>query len=117
VSKKKPPRAAKSVPAAEAAPAAQPANIELEARVTIVQAAVLHRTLSARLAQGGPIVVDGTRVQEIDTAILQLLTSLWRSSIERGVACTWQGASDTLRRSAALIGVDEILRFPVIELA
>jgi anti-anti-sigma regulatory factor len=117
VSKKKPPRAAKSVPAAESAPAAQPAIIELEARMTIVQAAVLHRTLSGRLAQAEPVIVDGSRVEEIDTAILQLLTSLWRSSIERGIACTWQGASETLRRSAALIGVDEILRFPVIEVA
>ena len=60
MSKKKPSRAAK------AASAKQPAPIELDERMTIVQAAELHRTLVARLAQGAAIVIDGTRV---DTSI------------------------------------------------
>jgi anti-anti-sigma regulatory factor len=91
----------------------QPPRIKLDARLSIVQAAGLHRTLAARLANGGPVVVDGTGVEEIDTAVLQLLTSLWRTSRERGVACTWHGASDVLRHTAALIGVAEMLHFPV----
>ncbi len=57
-------------------------------------------------------VVDGTRVEEIDTAILQLLASLWRTSLERGIACTWHGASEALRQTAALVGVAELLQFP-----
>jgi anti-anti-sigma regulatory factor len=89
-----------------------PPRIELDARLTIVQAAHLHRTLVARLASGGPVRVDGTRVEEIDTSILQLLTSLWRTSLERGISCTWYGVSDVLRQRAALIGVAEILHFP-----
>jgi anti-anti-sigma regulatory factor len=106
VSKKKLPRAAK------AKRAKQPARIELDLRTTIVQAVDLHRTLLARVAQGEGIVVDGTRVEEIDTAILQLLTSLWRTCLERGIACTWYGASDALRQAATLVGVAEVLRFP-----
>jgi anti-anti-sigma regulatory factor len=108
-------RAAKSPPADKSVPAAQPAIIELEARMTIVQAAALHRTLSERLAQAQAIVVDGSRVEEIDTAILQLLTSLWQNSIQRGIVCTWNGVSDAMRRTALLIGVDEMLRFPANE--
>ena len=88
------------------------ARIELEARITIVQAADIHRTLVQRLASGRPLVVDGTRVEEIDTAILQLLASLWLSSRERGIACTWHGASDALRRAARLIGLAELLQLP-----
>ena len=99
MSKKKPPRAAR------AARAKQPAPIELDARMTIVQAADLHRTLLARVALGNAVVVDGTRVEEIDTAILQILVSLWRTCLQRGIACTWLGASDTLRRSADLVGL------------
>lgn len=106
MSKKKPSRAAK------AASAKQPAPIELDERMTIVQAAELHRTLVARLAQGAAIVIDGTRVEEIDTAVLQLLASLWRTGAERGVACTWRGASDTLRQTADLIGMAEMLHLP-----
>ena len=80
--------------------------------MSIVQAAGLHGSLLARLAHGGPIEIDGTRVEEIDTAILQLLTSLWRTGQERGFNCSWTGASDALRRTAGLIGVAEMLRFP-----
>jgi anti-anti-sigma regulatory factor len=91
--------------------AAQPARIELDARVTIVQALDLHRTLLERLATGEPIVVDGTRVEEVDTAILQLLASLWRTTRDRGIACKWDGASDSLRRTADLVGLAETLQF------
>jgi anti-anti-sigma regulatory factor len=88
------------------------APIQLDARMTIVHAAELHRTLLARLAQGGAVVVDGSRVEEIDTSILQLLISLWRTGSERGVACAWGGVSNTLRQTAALLGVTEMLHFP-----
>lgn len=90
----------------------QPKPIELGSRLTIVEAPELHRALVARLAGGGAIVVDGTQVEEIDTAILQLLTSLWRTAPLRGTACTWHGASDVLRDTANLIGVAEALQFP-----
>jgi anti-anti-sigma regulatory factor len=101
-------------PAAVAQPAAAapPAHIELDARLTIVQAADLHRLLMARLAGGEPLVIDGTRVEEIDTAILQLLTSLWRTAQDRGIACTWHGASEPLRYTADLIGVAGVLSLP-----
>jgi len=89
-----------------------PPRIELDARLTIVQAADLHRTLVARVASGDPVAIDGSRVEEIDTSILQLLTSLWSTSLERGISCTWHGVSDVLRQRAALIGVAEMLHFP-----
>ena len=106
MSKKKPPRAVKIKRKA------QPAHVELDVRLTIAQAAELHCTLLARLAQGDAIVVDGTRVEEIDTAILQLLASLWRTCRERGIACTWLGASEALSQTASLIGVADMLQLP-----
>lgn len=93
----------------------QAGSVDLDARLNIAQAADLHRTLLARLAKGGPLVVDGARVEEIDTAMLQLLASLWRTSRERGIDCTWKGASGALRQTAALIGVAEVLNFPAGE--
>ena len=89
----------------------QPAPLQLDSRLTIAQAADLHRSLAARLADGGPVVLDGSRVEEIDTAMLQLLASLWRTAQERGIPCAWQAASDALRHAAALIGVAEALHF------
>ncbi len=111
MSKKKPTRAAR------ATRAKQPAPVELDVRMTIVQAADLHRTLLARLALGNAVVIDGTRVEEIDTAILQMLVSLWRTCLQRGIACTWLGASDALRRSADLVGLGDMLHFSVGEAA
>lgn len=113
-------RAPKTARAEEAAAIAAPASaatppvIELEARSTIVQAAALHQALSARLAQAETIVLDGSRVEEIDTAILQLLANLRRSCSERGIGCSWAGVSDTLRRNAALIGVGDMLGLQTI---
>ena len=103
--KKLPPRAGK------AARAKQPAPVELEVRMTIVQAAALHRTLLSRVALGKPVVLDGSRVEEIDTAILQMLVSLWRTCLQRGIACTWSGSSEALRRSAELVGLGGMLHF------
>ena len=86
--------------------------ILLGARLTIVQAAGLHSLLLARFAGGGDIVIDGTRVEEIDTAILQLLASLWRTTAERGIACAWAGVSAGLRRTANLVGMTDMLHLP-----
>jgi anti-anti-sigma regulatory factor len=105
VSKKKPTRAATPKRAKP------PAPIQLDGRMTIVQVADLHRTLLARVALGKAVVVDGTRVEEIDTATLQLLASLWRTCLERGIACTWLGASEALRQTAHLVGLGGSLHF------
>ena len=106
MSKKKSPRTAK------AASTGRPAPIGLDPRMTIVHAADLHRTLLTRLAQGETMVIDGSRVEEIDTSILQLLVSLWRTGSQRGVACEWAGTSNALRQAADLLGVAEMLHFP-----
>jgi len=92
VSKKKLPRKTKAIRVKK------PARIELGARTTIVQAADLHRSLLASVARGEGMVVDGTRVEEIDTAILQLLASLCRTCVARGIACTWHGTSAALHK-------------------
>jgi anti-anti-sigma regulatory factor len=104
VNKKKPPRKVKRQRVPPPAPA-RPAAVELDARMTIVQAAGLHGQLVSRLTAAEPIVIDGSRVEEVDTAILQLLASLWRTARDRGVACTWHAASEPLRYTANLIGI------------
>ena len=85
--------------------------IELPARLTIAQSVELRGTLVKALAGGVPLCLDGSRVEEIDTAILQLLASAWTDASQRGLACKWQGTSAVLRDTATLIGVSEILQF------
>jgi anti-anti-sigma regulatory factor len=84
--------------------------IELPARLSIAQSADLHRTLAACCEAQVPLVLDGSCVEDIDTAILQLLVSAWLGAAKRGVECRWQGASDSLRHAATLIGVAAALQ-------
>jgi anti-anti-sigma regulatory factor len=86
--------------------------IVLEERLSIAQAAVLHRSLRGALSAGAPVTVDGSRVREIDTAVLQLLVSLCLSSRALGIDFGWHGISEALRRTAALIGLTKALRIP-----
>jgi anti-anti-sigma regulatory factor len=103
VSKKKPSRPAKAAP------------IELGARLSIAEAVDLHRMFTERVAQGAAIVIDGGKVEEVDTAILQLLASVWMTGAKQGVECRWQTASEALRRIAKLIGVAELLNLDSVK--
>jgi len=44
---------------------------------------------------GGAIELDGSRVERVDTAALQLLVLLRRALDGRGGTLAWRGASDT----------------------
>jgi anti-anti-sigma regulatory factor len=89
---------------------AKPKTLELPARLSIAQSADWHRTLSAQGEGKTPLVLDGSRVEEIDTAILQLLVSAWLGAGKRGVERRWHGASEALRQAASLIGVAAALQ-------
>jgi anti-anti-sigma regulatory factor len=96
----------------KSARAPQSTSLQLAAQLSIAQAADLHRELQRRMADGEALIIDGARVQQIDTAILQLLVSAWRTCLQRGLACSWQGVSENLRLSAVLVGVADLLNFP-----
>ena len=106
MSKKKPARTVKRTRVT------RPSLVTLDTRATIVQAAGLHNMLLSRIASGAPVVIDAAAVEEIDTAILQLLASLRRTCEQRGIACSWSGVSEAVRRAANVIGVAEMLHFP-----
>jgi anti-anti-sigma regulatory factor len=85
--------------------------IELATELTVAHATELQRTLKERLATGA-LIIDASRVTQVDTSILQLLVSASRACTQRGVAYSWTGVSDSMRRCASLIGVAEFLHFP-----
>lgn len=86
----------------------------LAPQVSIAEAAGLLRDLKLRVAGGGPLIIDGTAVERIDTAILQLLISCRCACQQRGTTFNWQGVSENLRRAAALIGVSDSLNLPAV---
>lgn len=84
--------------------------ITLSERMGMVQAKRLHPELLNALGSGLPIVIDGSLVQQIDAASLQLLVSLWRTAGDQGIECRWSGASKWLTHAAGLIGVADLLQ-------
>jgi anti-anti-sigma regulatory factor len=61
--------------------------------------------------RGPAITVDGSKLQHLDTAGVQLLCALVRAAEQRGVALAWRVVSPMLVSYAKLLGVGHVLRF------
>lgn len=75
----------------------------------ISQVGELHKRLSSLLNETD-IIFDGADVERIDTASLQLLTSVFMHAETYGSNVSWQSSSDALKQSAKLLGLTQILR-------
>lgn len=84
-------------------------QIVCEAMLDISSASELHARLLDALAAGRPVSLDGADVERADTAALQVLTAFFQDARTKNIAVTWSSASDALARSAALLGLDEVL--------
>ncbi|MEY2169484.1 MULTISPECIES: STAS domain-containing protein [unclassified Rhodanobacter] len=73
--------------------------------------AALHTELVAALP-GGAVELDGSQVERVDTAALQLLVLLRRALDGRGGALAWRGSSAALNDAAGLLGLAKILELP-----
>ena len=73
--------------------------------------AALQAELVAALP-GGAVVLDGSQVERVDTAALQLLVLLRRALDGRGGTLAWQGSSAALNDAAGLLGLAKILELP-----
>ncbi len=96
---------------ASASSQAGPLRIGLPADCRMAaQSALLAELLAALDASATGI--DGSAVQRVDTAALQLLVLFRREAMARGCAVTWLGASETLYEAAGVLGLAGILDLP-----
>lgn len=72
----------------------------------IADAGILLEQLRAVVKSNSNILIDGSQIRAIDTAILQLLAVLFCQALKRKIGISWQQPSDTLRKSAALLGLE-----------
>ncbi len=100
----------------KAAPATAPESdreedgaLVLAADCTVVQADTLKSELVRRVAESGPVAVDVSALQRIDTAGLQLLAAFARDRRTAGRAIEWRGRSPALDAAAALLGLHDML--------
>jgi phospholipid transport system transporter-binding protein len=103
-----------AAPAPVVAPAATPSGdafyLKLDASCTLRETADLQFSLV--VATGDPVVVDGSAVERIDTAGLQLLVALARRQQQGGGRLEWKAASPELVKCGARLGLIEALGLP-----
>lgn len=84
-------------------------HVALEAALGIVDARVLYEKLSAVLACATPVVLNGSRVERLDAAAMQVLACFCLTARERGLAINWQSPSSSLQQAAQWLGLESIL--------
>jgi anti-anti-sigma regulatory factor len=83
--------------------------IILDAIITIAEAAALKDHLLAYVNQRGEINIDGSRVESVDTAGLQVLLAFVRTIRAQGTVIRWTGISGALLNTAQLMGVAKLI--------
>lgn len=76
-------------------------------------AGALRDALLEELSEGTPLVLDGSEIERIDAAGLQLLVGLSIECMERGIAFAWRARSEPLKGAIALTGVAALLESPM----
>jgi anti-anti-sigma regulatory factor len=79
------------------------------ASATIRDVTAFQAELAERLDAGGPVQIDGSGVERVDTATLQLLATFVRDLRAEARAVEWIECSPALRRAAGSLGLESAL--------
>ena len=69
---------------------------------------VMMRPMS-KIKEGEEVVFDGSDVERIDAASLQLITCIFKQAEEYGSKVSWQASSDALKKASQLLGLTKAL--------
>ena len=106
------PAEAESVTPPETAPVVFRGRIVLGASCTIHEAPALRAHLIDQASNPGPYEIDGTAVQQIDTAGVQLVVAFALDCLERSIHYVWTGQSPALEEAIRTLGVSALLESP-----
>jgi phospholipid transport system transporter-binding protein len=87
-------------------------KVVLGASCTIHEAPALRSHLIAQASHPGPYELDGSAVQQIDTAGVQLVVAFALDCLEKGVHYFWTGRSPALEEAIRTLGVGALLESP-----
>ena len=76
---------------------------------TIRTVTAFQAQLAERLDESGPVQIDGSGVERVDTATLQLLVAFVRDLRAEARAVEWVDCSPALRRAAGSLGLESAL--------
>jgi anti-anti-sigma regulatory factor len=84
-------------------------TIVLDEDLVLAGAGALLEQLRMMLERKCSMVMDGSQVRVIDTAVLQLLVAVFCRAQQQKTGITWRQPSDALRDTAALLGLETYL--------
>lgn len=87
-------------------------RVMLGADCTIRRATVLREELLKHREGTGSLAIDGSNVEHIDTAGLQLILSFALDCLEQGREYVWCGQSAPLAAAIRLAGVGSLIESP-----
>jgi anti-anti-sigma regulatory factor len=93
-------------------PRPAPGKIDLGTSCTLHEATALRVACRAALESKEPPSIDGTRVERVDTAGLQVLVGFTIDCMERSMHFGWTGRSPALVRGIRLLGIEPLLESP-----
>lgn len=83
--------------------------LDLGDKCTIIKSEDIHQKMEALLASDQEITIDASKVEQIDTASLQLLTCFYQALSTDGRVPKWNSPSEQTLLTAKLLGLDEHL--------
>jgi anti-anti-sigma regulatory factor len=84
----------------------------IAAECTVADADSLKSGLAKLLEDSGPVTLDISAVQRIDTAGLQVIAAFVRECESYGRRVEWQGAAPAFTAAVVLLGLGACLRLP-----
>ena len=87
-------------------------EVNLDEVLVISGASDLQDLLREAVEDGAVVVLDGSRVAQVDTSALQILSAFVRDADTLGFSVEWKAPSEALRFSAGLLGLTEGLSLP-----
>jgi ABC-type transporter Mla MlaB component len=78
---------------------------ELDDCMDITVAAMTYERMNDLLNHHKAIKLDGTKIERIDGAGLQLLVAFFKTAETLHISIEWQGYSNLLKKSANLLGL------------
>jgi anti-anti-sigma regulatory factor len=87
-------------------------RVVLGASCTIHEAAAIKAHMLEQLSRPSPYEIDGSAVERVDAAGVQLLVAFALDCLERGLAYVWKGRSDALEQAIESLSVGALLDSP-----
>lgn len=88
----------------QAVPDLEANPVKIDGELSIRNAEELHKILAGTLDRGLAVVLDFAEVQSCDTAALQLICSLHKTAVQRGIQFRIAAASPAIEVTAAALG-------------